>query len=248
MIKFDKVSKRYGEALAVNNFSCEYEQGKTHVLLGSSGCGKTTLLRLVLGIAAPDEGWVIVDGNPMSDLTRSELVRKMGYVVQEGGLFPHLTAMQNVSLAAEALSWTSERISSRIEELVEIVGFNDAIIQKYPSELSGGQRQRVSLMRALMLDPPILLLDEPLGSLDPLVRDDLQKQLGKIFRSVQKTVLLVTHDIREAAILGQTITLMTDGELVQHGSFSDLTTQPSRPFVTEFLQAQELPAHLQEFF
>lgn len=248
MIKFDKVTKRYGSARAVRDFSCEFEDGRTHILLGSSGCGKTTLLRLVLGIIAPDQGWVIVDGNPMSDLTRAELVAKMGYVVQEGGLFPHLTALQNVALAAESQSWSANRIATRIAELVKIVGFNDAIIQKYPSELSGGQRQRVSLMRALMLDPPILLMDEPLGSLDPLVRDDLQRQLKDIFQSLRKTVLFVTHDIREAAILGETITLMTDGQLVQHGGFTDLTKYPATPFVTEFLQAQELPAHLQEFF
>ena len=247
-ISFEGVTKHYGSIVAVDDVSCVFEGGKTHVLLGSSGCGKTTLLRLILGLIPPDKGWVHVDDRAMSSLTRDELVAQMGYVVQEGGLFPHLTAQQNVSLAAEALAWPDERIAARIAELVSLVGFDDSIMNKYPVELSGGQRQRVSLMRALMLDPPILLLDEPLGSLDPLVRDDLQQQLNEIFRKLQKTVMIVTHDIREAAILGETITLMTEGKIVQHGTFQDLATKPSSDFVTAFLRAQELPSHLQEFF
>jgi len=248
MISFEGVSKRYGSIVAVDNVSHRFARGQTHVLLGSSGCGKTTLLRLVLGLIPPDEGWVRVDGRAMSSLSRDELVAEMGYVVQEGGLFPHLTAQQNVSLAAEAQAWPREKITSRIDELVHLVGFGTSIMQKYPVELSGGQRQRVSLMRALMLDPPILLLDEPLGSLDPLVRDDLQQQLKRIFKKLQKTVMIVTHDIREAAILGETITLMTEGHIVQHGSFHDLATRPASEFVTAFLQAQDLPPNLREFF
>lgn len=248
MINFEGVTKRYGSILAVDDVSCDFARGQTHVLLGSSGCGKTTLLRLVLGLIPPDEGWVRVDARAMSSLTRDELVAEMGYVVQEGGLFPHLTAQQNVSLAAEAQAWQEERIENRVAELVRLVGFDSSIMSKFPVELSGGQRQRVSLMRALMLDPPILLLDEPLGSLDPLVRDDLQRQLKDIFKELRKTVMVVTHDIREAAILGETITLMTAGRIVQHGSFHDLATNPSSDFVTAFLQAQELPSHLQDYF
>ena len=248
MISFEGVTKRYNSIVAVDDISCVFEGGKTHVLLGSSGCGKTTLLRLILGLIPPDKGWVRIDDRAMSSLTKDELVAEMGYVVQEGGLFPHLTAQQNVALAAEAQVWPKERIANRIAELVSLVGFDESIMGKFPVELSGGQRQRVSLMRALMLDPPILLLDEPLGSLDPLVRDDLQQQLKDIFRKLQKTVMVVTHDIREAAILGETITLMTEGRIVQHGSFHDLATNPSSEFVTAFIQAQELPTHLQEFF
>lgn len=172
---------------------------------------------------------------------------KMGYVVQEGGLYPHLTALRNVALAAEARRWPVDRITDRVRVLVELVGLDNQIMQKYPNELSGGQRQRVSLMRSLVLDPPILLLDEPLGSLDPLVRDDLQGQLKGIFRELRKTVVLVTHDIREAAILAETITLMTEGRVVQHGTFMDLATQPSCDFVTAFLQAQQAPADLQDY-
>jgi len=248
MISFEGVTRRYGSIVAVDDINCEFAGGKTHVLLGSSGCGKTTLLRLILGLIPPDQGWVRIDDRAMSSLTRDELVAEMGYVVQEGGLFPHLTAQQNVSLAAEAQAWPATQIESRIAELVDLVGFDGSIMRKYPVELSGGQRQRVSLMRALMLDPPILLLDEPLGSLDPLVRDDLQKQLKDIFRELNKTVMVVTHDIREAAILGETITMMTEGRIVQHGSFHDLVTNPASEFVTAFLLAQDLPSHLREYF
>jgi osmoprotectant transport system ATP-binding protein len=247
-ISFEGVTKRYDSIIAVDDISCVFEGGKTHVLLGSSGCGKTTLLRLILGLIPPDKGWVRIDDRAMSSLTKDELVAEMGYVVQEGGLFPHLTAQQNVALTAEAQAWPEERIASRVAELVSLVGFDESIMDKFPVELSGGQRQRVSLWRALLLDPPFLLLDEPLGSLDPLVRDDLQQQLKDIFRKLQKTVMVVTHDIREAAILGETITLMTDGQIVQHGSFQDLASRPASEFVTEFIQAQELPSHLQEYF
>ncbi len=248
MISFENVTKRYGNAVAVDGITCEFPAGQTHVLLGSSGCGKTTLLRLILGLIAPDVGWVRVDGEPMSSLTRTQLIAQMGYMVQEGGLFPHLTAEQNVALAAESQSWSKDRIRERLDELARLVDLRDHIISKYPNELSGGQRQRIGLMRALMLDPPVLLLDEPLGKLDPLVRDDLQGQLKKVFDELNKTVVLVTHDIREAAILGATITLMTEGRIVQHGSFEDLATRPASDFVTEFLRAQELPVHLQDFF
>ena len=242
MISFERVRKSFGSTVAVDDFSCEYGDGRTHVLLGSSGCGKTTLLRMVLGLESPDEGKVTVDGETQSASARQTLNARMGYVVQEGGLFPHMSNQQNVVLAAEARQWTAERIAERVGQLMDLVGFDDGMMRRFPAELSGGQRQRVSLMRALMTDPPILLLDEPLGSLDPMVRDGLQQQLKAIFSTLNKTVLLVTHDIREAAVLGDTITLMTDGKLVQHGLFRDLDEHPASDFVTSFLSAQEMPA------
>ena len=248
MISFENVTKKYDSITAVEDVSCDFDTGLTHVLLGSSGCGKTTLLRLTLGLIAPDAGWVRVDGRAMSDFSRDDIVAGMGYVVQEGGLFPHLTARDNVALAAEARGWTEDLIDTRIAELTRLVGFDEAVMRKFPIELSGGQRQRVSLMRALMLDPPILLLDEPLGSLDPLVRDDLQRELRDIFRRLEKTVMVVTHDIREAAVLGDTVTLMTDGRIVQSGSFGDLVSNPSSEFVTAFLKAQEIPSKLKALF
>jgi osmoprotectant transport system ATP-binding protein len=153
----------------------------------------------------------------------------MGYVVQDGGLYPHLTALDNVTLAAGAQGWARGRIDARVAELATMAGLDAATLARYPRELSGGQRQRVGLMRALMLDPPVLLLDEPLGALDPIVRAELQDQLGHLFATLAKTVVLVTHDIREAARLGRTITLMTAGRVVQHGTFADLVERPRRP-------------------
>ena len=247
MITLERVTKRFDSVVAIDDLSCCFEGGQTHVLLGSSGCGKSTILRLILGLLTPDRGSVRVGGSLMTAATRTELVAKMGYVVQEGALYPHLTARRNVSLVADARGWSRDRIVDRVRELVELVGLDDQIMQKYPNELSGGQRQRIGLMRALMLDPPILLLDEPLGSLDPLVRDTLQGQLKEIFSELRKTVILVTHDIREAAILGESITLMTDGHVVQRGTLIDLATRPSSEFVTAFLQAQKPPASVQDY-
>jgi len=239
MIQLENVTKTFDTTVAVDGVSAVFEDGRTHVLLGSSGCGKSTLLRLILGLISPSSGVVRVDGQVMGSSTRRVLLEEMGYVVQEGGLFPHLTAYGNISLAAEARGWGEGRIRARIDELAELVGFDDGILRLFPTELSGGQRQRVSLMRSLMLDPPMLLLDEPLGSLDPLVRADLQRQLREIFTPLGKTVVLVTHDIREAAIFGHTITLMTEGRIVQRGSFADLAMRPASPFVTAFLGAQK---------
>jgi osmoprotectant transport system ATP-binding protein len=158
--------------------------------------------------------------------------------VQDGGLYPHLTAFANAALAAEAQRWARGRIEARVAELAELAGLGGDVLRRYPRELSGGQRQRVGLMRALMLDPPVLLLDEPLGALDPIVRAELQEQLGRLFARLGKTVVLVTHDLREAARLGHTITLLTAGRVVQHGTFADLAERPAAPFVTQFLTAQ----------
>jgi osmoprotectant transport system ATP-binding protein len=165
----------------------------------------------------------------------------MGYVVQEGGLYPHLTAYQNVALAAEPPGWARERVRARVDRLAEMVGLDAATLRLYPGELSGGQRQRVGLMRALVLDPPLLLLDEPLAALDPIVRAELQAQLGRLFGGLGKTVLLVTHDIREAQVLGDTVRLLRAGRVVQHGRFADLAARPAAPFVTEFVRAQTVP-------
>ena len=242
MIALREVSKRFGSTVALDAVSLEVSPGATHVLLGSSGSGKSTVLRVILGLAAPDAGTVTVDGVTVEPSTRDRLVARMGYVVQDGGLYPHLTARDNVTLAADAPRWPRARVDARVAELAELAGLDAAMLGRYPRELSGGQRQRVGLMRALLLDPPILLLDEPLGALDPIVRAELQEQLGQLFAALAKTVVLVTHDIREAARLGRTITLMTAGRVVQHGTFADLVERPVTPFVSQFLTAQTLDA------
>jgi osmoprotectant transport system ATP-binding protein len=241
VIELRGVTKRFGERVAIDDVSVEFSGHATHVVLGSSGCGKSTILRLILGLVGPDAGEIVVDGTPVGPPTRAALLRRMGYVVQEGGLFPHLTTYQNVALPAEPQHWSPAQIRQRVAQLAEMVGFDEATLRLYPGELSGGQRQRVGLMRALLLDPPILLLDEPLGALDPIVRADLQVQLGRLFQSLRKTVVLVTHDIREAMILGESVVLMTGGRIVQRGTFDDLLHRPAEPFVTEFLKAQALP-------
>jgi len=240
VIALRDVTKRFGATVALDSVSLDVPPGATHVLLGSSGSGKSTVLRLILGLAAPDAGTVAVDGVVVDAGSRDRLVARMGYVVQDGGLYPHLTAVDNVTLAAGAQGWSRARVEARVSELAGMAGLDAATLGRYPRQLSGGQRQRVGLMRALMLDPPVLLLDEPLGALDPIVRAELQDQLGTLFATLAKTVVLVTHDIREAARLGRTITLMTAGRVVQQGTFADLVERPAVPFVRQFLTAQTL--------
>ncbi len=244
MIVFERVSKRFGPVVAVDDVSLSVARGSTHVLVGSSGCGKSTLLKLALGLLLPDAGTVRVDGAPADPPARAAVAQRIGYVVQEGALYPHLTAARNVTLPAEVQRWPRARATARVEALARMVGLDDATLGRYPRELSGGQRQRVGLMRALMLDPPILLLDEPLGALDPIVRADLQTQLKRIFADLGKTVILVTHDIREAVLFGTTLTLMTRGRVVQQGTFAELAGHPADPFVSEFIGAQAPPPEM----
>jgi osmoprotectant transport system ATP-binding protein len=248
MITVRRVSKRYGGVVALDDVSLDVARGTTHVLLGPSGSGKSTLLRIVLGLVVADTGEASIDGVPVTPTTRRGLVGRVGYVVQEGGLFPHLSVQANIGLPAETAGRSEQRTRERVRELAGLVGFDDALLRRYPAELSGGQRQRVGLARALVLDPPVLLLDEPLGALDPIVRADLQSELRRIFSTLAKTVVLVTHDVREAAVLGSTITLLRAGRIVQQGSLDDLARRPAEPFVTEFLGAQAPPPHLKAYF
>src|SRR5262249_50180336 len=210
---------------------------RTTVLLGQSGSGKSTLLRLMLGLLRPDAGTVSFDGEPV----RPELRLRMGYVVQDGGLFPHLTARGNVALVARYLGWDAARIAKRRRELSELTQFPAGGLDRYPVQLSGGQRQRVGLMRALMLDPDVLLLDEPLGALDPIIRSDLQTDLRRIFQALGKTVLFVTHDLGEAGFLGDHLVLLRDGRIVQEGTLAEFADRPADPFVTRFINAQRSP-------
>ena len=237
------VGKRYGAALALAPTDLEIAAARTTVLIGPSGCGKTTLLRLMIGLIAPDGGQVLFDGTVVTPDNVRGLRARMGYVVQDGGLFPHLDARDNVSLMARHLGWPDGRIATRLTELAELVRLPPALLERYPAEMSGGQRQRVGLMRALMLQPELLLLDEPLGALDPLVRAELQDDLSAIFARLGTSVVMVTHDLAEAAFFAHTIVLMQEGRVVQRGSLDDLLRRPADPFVTRFVRAQR---HLAE--
>jgi osmoprotectant transport system ATP-binding protein len=238
MIRLDRVSKYYAPTAAVDHVSATLADGNTTILLGPSGGGKSTLLSLIIGIETADDGRVYVDDVELTPATALSLRRKMGYVVQDGGLFPHLSARGNVELMARECGWDEKHRRDRIDELCDLARFPHQSLDKFPDELSGGQRQRVSLMRALMLDPKILLMDEPLGALDPMIRAELQDELEGIFRNLAKTVVMVTHDIAEAAFFADWIILLADGQIVQQGTFVHLQTQPATPFVSRFLEAQ----------
>lgn len=241
MLELERVSKRYGETTALQSTNLSIFQGQTTVLIGSSGCGKSTLLRLIIRLIQPDTGTIHFEGILLTADNILEQRRHMGYVIQEGGLFPHFTAQDNITLMAGYLGWEKTRIQQRLDELVSLTRFPEEGLNRYPAQLSGGQRQRVALMRALMLDPDLLLLDEPLGALDPLNRYELQSELKTIFQSLGKTVIVVTHDMGEAAYFGDHIVLLEAGSIVQQGGIRDLVEKPKTAFVESFIRAQRSP-------
>lgn len=238
MLTLRAVTKSFGDIEVLHATDLAVAAGRTTVLIGPSGCGKSTLLRLMAGLLAPTSGSVFLDDERVTPSSARGLRQRIGFVVQDGGLFPHLSARGNTTLMARHLGWEPAAVEARLTELVELTHFPADRLNAYPVELSGGQRQRVSLMRALMLDPRLLLLDEPLGALDPLIRSELQGELRDIFRSLGKTVVLVTHDLGEAAFLGEKLVLLQSGRIIQEGSFDDLISRPADPFVTKFVNAQ----------
>ena len=237
ILRLAGVSKRFGAGAALQPTDLDVETARTTVLLGPSGCGKTTALRLMLGLLQPDAGQVLFRGEPLTPERVLQARIQMGYVVQDGGLFPHLSALDNVRLMACHLKWPEARIRERVAELAELVRLPGSTLDRHPSDISGGQKQRVALMRALMLEPELLFLDEPLGALDPIVRADLQEDLARIFERLGKSVVLVTHDLAEAAFFGHVLVLLQEGRIVQQGSLDDLVSRPATPFVTRFVRA-----------
>jgi osmoprotectant transport system ATP-binding protein len=238
MIYLREVSKRFGSAIALRPINLHIKRCATTVLLGPSGCGKSTILRLIVGLIDVTTGVVEIDGEIVTSERLLEFRRRMGYVIQEGGLFPHLTARQNIVLAANELRLPKRQISKRLDELRGLARLPPDVLDRYSLELSGGQRQRVSLMRALMLKPDLLLLDEPLGALDPMVRASLRLDLKSIFNQLNATVVMVTHDLAEAAFFAGHVVLMREGRIVQQGSLTDLEEKPAEAFITDFIHAQ----------
>jgi len=238
MFELQNISKSYGAVQAVTSLDLTIAPGETTVLIGPSGCGKSTILGMMIGLVKPDIGEIQFNGTALSVSGLEHRRQRMGYVIQDGGLFPHLSARRNVTLMADHLRRDQQKTAERVQKLCDLTHFPEAALDRVPAQLSGGQYQRVALMRALMLDPDVLLLDEPLGALDPLIRFDLQTELRDIFRSLGKTVIMVTHDIGEASYLGDTLILLRDGRVVQSGTIADLVDNPCEDFVARFVRAQ----------
>lgn len=241
MLQLSGVSKTYGELVALHPTDLTFRPGSTTALLGPSGCGKSTLLRTIVGLVPPSSGVIRFDGVEVTRENIRAVRHRVGYMIQDGGLFPHLTIRDNVTLLARHLGWERRRIETRLEELAELTHLPRESLDRFPTQISGGQRQRASLMRALFLDPEALLLDEPMGALDPLIRSELQAELRGIFQSLRKTVVLVTHDIGEAGFLADLLVLFREGRIVQQGSLADLVQRPADKFVRQFINAQRSP-------
>ena len=239
MIRFDHVSKTYpGGTRAVEDFSLTVEQGSTTVLLGTSGCGKTTLMRMVNAMVTPTSGRVFVRGQDVASEDPVRLRRSIGYVLQEGGLFPHRSIADNIATVPRLEGATKQASRERALELLTLVGLDREMADRYPAQLSGGQRQRVGVARALANRADILLMDEPFGALDPIVRAELQRELKEIQRALGTTILFVTHDVDEAFALGdQVAVLSTGGQIEQVGTPTELLSSPASPFVAEFVGA-----------
>jgi len=236
-IEFRDVRFRVGNGLEVlRGVTLQVERGETMILLGRSGSGKTTLLKLVNALHVPSEGEILVDGKATAKWDPIALRRGIGYVIQEAGLFPHFTVARNIGLVPRMLGWPDEKIAARVNELLEVVGLEKGMAERYPNELSGGQRQRVGVARALAADPPILLMDEPFGALDAITRDELQREFQDLQKRLQKTIVFVTHDLREAMLLGSQIALLENGQLVTQLAPAEFR-ESNDPRVQRYLRA-----------
>jgi osmoprotectant transport system ATP-binding protein len=238
MLELQNISKTFEGRCVLSDVNLLVPKGATHALIGSSGSGKTTLLRITLGLIPFDQGYVKINDQALLSFTPVEWADRIGYVPQDGGLFPHITGRNNVALIAKLRGWKRSRIDARVEELRKLVDLDAEILGQFPREMSGGQKQRVSIMRAAMMDPAVMLLDEPMAALDPLIRRSLQQELKSIFKRLDKTVLLVTHDLGEAVFLAERITMLHEGKIVQAGTYREMLLQPATPFVSQFINAQ----------
>ena len=245
MIELDHVTKRFGDGpaavTAVDDLTLTVGDGEVVALVGSSGSGKTTTLRMINRLIEPTSGRIVIDGRDVSELPTHELRRGIGYVIQQAGLFPHRTVIDNVVTVPRLLGWDRRTSKARARELLELVGLDPMMADRYPAQLSGGQQQRVGVARALAADPPVLLMDEPFGAVDPIVRATLQREFARLQRELGKTVVFVTHDVDEAMLLGDRIAVLeTGGRLAQLATPQELLSAPASPFVADFLGGREL--------
>ena len=237
IIEFSNVAKAYGDTVILNNFSLQIPADITTALVGESGSGKSTLLNLANGLITPDSGTVSVFQQPMEIQDILALRRRTGYAVQGAGLFPHLTVAENIALVARLAGWSEQQIDDRQQVLFGMLNLDEEFADRYPHSLSGGQQQRVSLCRAMMLNPPLLLLDEPFSALDPMTRSAIHQEFMQLQSSEPRSVLLVTHDIREAARLAQHIVILREGEVVQFGDVASVIDSPADDYVRQLLGA-----------
>ncbi len=240
MIEVEHLSKHFGQVKAVDGISFEVKDGENLILLGTSGCGKTTTLKMINRLIQPTKGKVIVNGKSVMDQQPEELRRSIGYVLQNTGLFPHYTVAENMAVVPQLLKWDKKQIDTRSHELMEKLHLDIKYLNTYPDKLSGGQQQRVGLARALMADPPVLLMDEPFGALDPVTRLSIRREFKELDELKRKTIIMVTHDVQEAFELGDRICLMDKGRIVQSGTPTELLFKPAGDFVKEFLKEQRL--------
>lgn len=240
MITFDHVTKRFEDGtVGVDGLTMEVREGEVVVLVGPSGCGKTTTMRMVNRMIEPTGGMLTVDGQDVMTVDPPELRRRIGYVIQQIGLFPHRTVAQNIATVPQLIGWDASRLRERVDELVALVGLPETALNRYPHQLSGGQRQRVGVARALAADPPIMLMDEPFGAVDPIVRSRLQDEFLRLQREVRKTIIFVTHDIDEAIRMGDRVALLSDGgTLEQFDTPAEILASPANDFVVDFLGAE----------
>lgn len=250
-IIFEHIKKKFPKASypAVDDVSCTIEEGEFVTILGPSGCGKTTLLKMVNRLYEPDEGSIFLFGKDIASQDAVELRRGIGYVIQQVGLFPHMTIQENISVVPELLKWDSSTIKKRVNELLQLVELDpDEFANRYPSQLSGGQQQRIGLARALAAEPSVMLLDEPFGAIDAITRLALQDELLRLHKELKKTFLLVTHDINEAFKLGQRVMIMKDGKLLQFDTPKAIVQHPSDPFVESLINSAKAQEQLWESF
>ncbi len=244
MIKVDRVEKYFGKTKAVDEISFEISEAENVVLLGTSGCGKTTTLRMINRLIEISSGSIYVAGKNIKEVSPEDLRRNIGYVLQHNGLFPHYTIAENIAVVPNLLQWPKNKIAKRVSELLEQLSLPQEYLSLYPTQLSGGQQQRVGLARALAADPPVLLMDEPFGALDAVTRGNITKEFSQLEVLKKKTVVLVTHDIREAFDMGDKILLMDKGRIVQSGTPTDLLFKPANEFVSGFFEAQQMQLEL----